>query len=100
MIPLRRVFRGSAFIGATCLVAIGGYVDAGWDLLDAVYMVIITIFGVGYGEVQPIQSPGLRVLTITLIVAGYGTAIYIVGGFVQMVTEGEINRALNKRKMT
>ena len=97
---LRRLFAGLVFFITVCVLATIGYVAAGWDLMDAVYMVIITIFGVGYGEVQPVQSPGLRVLTISLIIAGYGTAIYIVGGFVQMVTEGEINRALNKRKMT
>ncbi|MAT69148.1 MAG: potassium channel protein [Planctomycetaceae bacterium] len=98
--PLRRLFAGLLFFVIVCVLATLGYIAAGWNPMDAVYMVIITIFGVGYGEVQPVQSPGLRVLTISLIIAGYGTAIYIVGGFVQMVTEGEINRALNKRKMT
>ncbi len=63
-------------------------------------MVIITIFGVGYGEVQPIDTPELRVFTMSLIVAGYGAAIYAVGGFVQFITEGEINRALGARRMT
>lgn len=33
-------------------------------------MVTITIFGVGYGEVQPIQSNFLRVLTISPIIGG------------------------------
>jgi len=98
--PLHRLCVGLLFFIFVCLLATVGYMAAGWNLMDAVYMVIITIFGVGYGEVQPIQSNGLRVLTISLIVAGYSTAIYIVGGFVQMITEGEINRALNKRKMT
>lgn len=98
--PLHRLCVGLLFFIFVCLLATVGYMAAGWNLMDAIYMVIITIFGVGYGEVQPIQSNGLRVLTISLIVAGYSTAIYIVGGFVQMITEGEINRALNKRKMT
>lgn len=67
---------------------------------DAVYMVIITIFGVGYGEVQPIESPPLRALTITVIIAGYGAVIYTVGGFMQMLIDGELNRALGARRMT
>lgn len=63
-------------------------------------MVVITIFGVGYGEVKPISEPGLRLFTMFVIVAGTSSAVYIVGGFLQMVTEGEINRALGARRMT
>ncbi|TWU30165.1 Inner membrane protein YbaL [Bythopirellula polymerisocia] len=68
--------------------------------MDAIYMVTITIFGVGYGEVHPIETPQLRLMTILLIVFGYGSAIYTGGGLVQMLMEGEINRALNNRRMT
>jgi voltage-gated potassium channel len=73
---------------------------AGWNAMDAIYMVVITIFGVGYGEVNPIVSPQLRVMTIMLIVFGYGSAIYTGGGLVQMLLEGELNRALTNRRMT
>ena len=83
-----------------CIVAVTGYVAAGWKLDDAIYMVIITIFGVGYGEVQPVQSAGLRALTITVIIAGYGAVIYTVGGFMQMLIDGELNKALGVRRMT
>ncbi len=83
-----------------CLAAVIGYVSAGWSVGDAVYMVIITIFGVGYGEVQPVQSPALRTLTIAIIIAGYGAVIYTVGGFVQLLIDGELNKALGVRRMT
>ncbi len=82
------------------LVAILGYISAGWSLADSVYMVIITIFGVGYGEVQPVDTWPLRGLTIAVIVVGYGAVIYTVGGFIQWVVDGELNRALGARKMT
>jgi len=91
---------GSVFFALTQLIAILGYRIAGWSWMDAIYMVVITIFGVGYGEVKPILEPALRLFTIFVIVAGTSSAVYIVGGFVQMVTEGEINRALGARKMT
>ncbi len=63
-------------------------------------MVVITIFGVGYGEVQPIDTLTLRTVTMMLIVVSYGCVIYIAGGFIQMMMEGEINRAMNRRRMT
>ena len=91
---------GVALFLTICIVAVIGYVAAGWQLADSIYMVIITIFGVGYGEVQPVQSAGLRALTITVIIAGYGAVIYTIGGFMQMVIDGELNEALGARKMT
>jgi voltage-gated potassium channel len=97
---MRHTFRGIGFFGATCVVGVIGYRVAGWDLIDAVYMVVITIFGVGYGEVRPVDTSELRIFTSGLIVTGYGAALYAVGGFVQFVTEGEINRALGARRMT
>ena len=98
--PFRKMVTGVALFLAVCIVAVIGYVSAGWKLADSIYMVVITIFGVGYGEVQPIESPGLRALTILVIIAGYGAVIYTVGGFMQMLIDGEINKALGARRMS
>lgn len=87
-------------MGAVFTVAVVGYVWAGWAWDDAVYMVVITVFGVGYQEVQPIDSPRLRWLTISVIVVGYGSVIYTVGGFIQMLIDGELNKVLGARRMT
>ncbi len=95
----KRVVAGALFFGTTLIVAIIGYTRAGWSWSDATYMVVITIFGVGYGEVRPVNTPALRLLTMCVIIAGTTSAIYIVGAVVQMVTEGEINRAIGKRRM-
>ena len=97
---IRKVIVGAFFFTISCVIAVVGYMWAGWSLLEAVYMVIITIFGVGYGEVRPIDDPPLRVFTIGVIVAGCTSAIYVMGGFVQMIAEGELNRYLGARRMT
>jgi hypothetical protein len=60
--------------------------------------VVITIFGVGYGEVRPIENTSERIFTIFVILAGTSSALYIVGGFVQMVAEGEITRAFDAQR--
>lgn len=99
-LALSRIAAGVLFFILVCVIATIGYLIAGWPLNDAIYMVIITIFGVGYGEVRPVDTPVLRSLTIIVIIAGYAAAIYAVGGVVQLVTEGEINRALGERRMT
>ncbi|MEB3293368.1 MAG: potassium channel protein [Synechococcales bacterium] len=96
---LKRVLTGISFFCLTIIVAIAGYVMAGWTVWDATYMVVITIFGVGYGEVQPINTPQLRLFTMFVIIAGTSSAVYAVGGLVQMMTEGEIKRALGVRRM-
>ncbi len=95
---LRKIIVGSAFLAATCVVAVVGYWLSGWSLVDSIYMVIITTFGVGYGEVQPITDPGLKIFTMAVIILGCSALIYVTGGFIQMVTEGEINRALGTRR--
>lgn len=97
--PFRKIITGITLFVVVCLIAVLGYVSAGWKLDDSIYMVIITIFGVGYGEVHPVDSPGLRALTIMVIVAGYGAVIYTVGGFMQMLIDGELNHALGERRM-
>ncbi|MBW4481836.1 MAG: NAD-binding protein [Tildeniella torsiva UHER 1998/13D] len=96
----RRIVTGVIFFTLTVVAAVIGYMVAGWNFLDAIYMVVITIFGVGYGEVQPLTSPPLKVFTIFVIIAGALSVAYIVSGFVQMITEGEIHRALNVKRMT
>lgn len=98
---LARILIGVAGFLAVCGVGSLGYMAAGWSALDAIYMVIITIFGVGYGEVNAVDSAALRGFTIGVIIAGYVAAVYVVGAIVQLVTEGEIHRALgDKRTMS
>jgi len=97
--PLKRLQIGLAILAAIFVVAVLGYWLAGWDLLDAVYMVVVTLSSVGYREAGP-MSPALKVFTILLIVFGVSTALYLLGGLFQMMAEGELNRALGLRRVT
>lgn len=94
----QRIITGAIFFAITLVVAVIGYTLLGLSLLDSVYMVVITVFGVGYGEVKPLETPAEKLFTIMVIIAGTSSAVYIVGGFVQMVAEGEINRVLDARR--
>ncbi|HEY9889869.1 MAG TPA: NAD-binding protein [Candidatus Obscuribacterales bacterium] len=96
---LQRITIGAITFAATVIIAVSGYVIAGWSVLDAIYMVVITIFGVGYGEVQPLNTPGLKVFTMLVIIAGVLSAAYTVSGFVQLITVGEIRKLLHVKRM-
>jgi voltage-gated potassium channel len=97
---MSRIKLGGFIFGTTCLVAVLGYMAAGWQLLDAIYMVVITVFGVGYGEAKPLDNATLKIFTMGVIIAGCSSGIYVVGGFVQLLAEGEINRVLGTRRMS
>jgi hypothetical protein len=58
--PQANLIYASIFVGVVMLVFTLGYRLAGWSWSDAFYMVIITAFSVGFGEVVPITDPWLR----------------------------------------
>jgi voltage-gated potassium channel len=95
---LARMIVGMGFFLTTVVVAVAGYMFAGWNFLDSLYQVVITVFGVGFGEIGP-MTPALRVFTMVVIVAGSTSVAYTLGGFLQMITEGEVKRALGVRRM-
>lgn len=95
--PLDRIRMGAVVLGTVIVTAVLGYRLAGWSWLDSVYMVALTVSTVGYREAGP-MTPGLMVFTIGVIVCGMTAATYTLGGLVQMVTEGEIDRMLGTRR--
>ncbi|MDO9565185.1 MAG: potassium channel protein [Candidatus Desulfaltia sp.] len=83
------------------IVAIGttGYmIIEGWDIFDALYMTVITITSVGYGEVHEIGQAG-RLFTLFLIIIGIGFVIYVAGAVVRFMLEGQIRVILGRRRL-
>ena len=54
-------------------------------------MVLLTVFTVGYGEVRPIDTPFLHVVTIATIVLGCTGMILLTGALVQAFTAPRSN---------
>jgi voltage-gated potassium channel len=71
----------------------------GWSLLDAVYMTVITLATVGYGETHPLSVSG-RIFTMFLILGGMGIILYGVSELTAFVVEGGMTGLLRRNKMT
>lgn len=84
------------------LIVIGGTVGyhliEGWPLLDALYMAMITLSTVGYGEPYPLSYAG-RVFTIGLIITTLGVAGYALSRLAVFIFEGELNRIVRNTRM-
>ena len=53
----RKLQRSLRYLLAVFVVSVVGSLTFGWSLIDSVYMVVITMFGVGFGEVHPLIIP-------------------------------------------
>lgn len=95
---VRRVIYGVLGCLTVVLAATAGYVLSGHTFINSLYMVVITVFGIGYREIIPIQSPALQLFTIGVIVAGTTVAVYTVSATVQLMTQGEIERMVGARR--
>lgn len=90
-----------AIAGILVLTAAGtaGYMEIEhMPLLDALYMTVITISTVGYGEVKPLSAGG-RIFTMALIVTGVGTAFYLFAAVTQFVVEGQLREFVGRAAM-
>ncbi|MGH8047634.1 MAG: potassium channel family protein [Chthoniobacterales bacterium] len=100
--PFRRIARqvaiGIGIFAGFVAVATAVYCLEGWNLSDAFYMVIITIFGVGYGEVEPVDTTTERITTMLTIIAGPVATVYVIGALVKIITENEFQKALAENR--
>ena len=76
----------------------GYMIIEGWDIFDSLYMTIITITSVGYGEVHEIGKAG-RLFTVFLIIIGIGFVIYVAGAVVRFMLEGQIRTILGRKRL-
>jgi voltage-gated potassium channel len=97
--PLRNLLAGIAFLLTVATVATFAFVGEGWSFGDAFYMVVVTIYTVGYDEVRPIDTPSLRAITIGLIFAGCTGMIFVTGALVQLITTSQFQQILGTRRM-
>ena len=92
--PARNLTSIIAFVVAVVVLATAAYMRAGWSFEDAIYMVLLTVFTVGYGEVRPIDTPYLHMVTIGTMLLGCTGMILVTGAMVQVFTSSQIRQLM------
>jgi voltage-gated potassium channel len=86
----------------SALVVIGtvGYhiLEEDYSLFDGLYMTIITLSTIGYGETHPLSARG-RLFTICLILSGVFTFAYSASEIIRSIVSGEMASYLERQKM-
>jgi voltage-gated potassium channel len=90
-----------ALLALALLVAVAVYYYAeieGWPLLDAVYMVGITISTIGYGEIHPL-TPTARAFNLLFIGAGVLALAWAARAAAELVVQATVSGALARRRL-
>ena len=99
----KRLYASLVLFLSVFLIGVAGFKAIGgpeWSLLDAVYMTVITVGTVGYGETHDLgANPAGRVFTAAYIILSLGTIAFAVTSITAFVVEGELKRMLGRRRM-
>lgn len=74
------------------------FLEEDYSLFDALYMTVITLTTVGYGEVKPLSTAG-RAFTIALLLVGVFTLFYSATELIRSVVSGEVQQLLGRQLM-
>ena len=95
----QKIIRSLILLGLVLLFGTMGYmVLEGWNLLDALYMTVITITTVGYGETRTLDGHG-RLFHHFAYFLGMGIMAYTIGMVAQTMVELQIRSILGRRKL-
>ena len=100
---LTRLLVAGAFMYLVCLAGTLAFWYLGqgaWSWWQCLYMVIITITTVGYGEVIPVSetTEGL-IITMIVMIGGLGVSFYFLSALTAFIIEGDLREVIWRRRM-
>jgi voltage-gated potassium channel len=99
MTARRRALALAGVVAATLsLGALGFVVIAGYGWVDAVYMAIMTMTTVGYGEIQPLSRAG-RIFNSAYMVVSVSTMLLVIGVMTQAILESQFRDVFGRRRI-
>src|ERR1051326_7146970 len=98
LVPRRFLVPLAALIALTAFGTVAYIALEGMSAVDALYLTVVTISTVGYGDVVPVTPPG-KLLTVVLIFLGVGTALYWLSTLAELVIEGRLREILGRNAM-
>ncbi|MBN1383901.1 MAG: NAD-binding protein [Elusimicrobia bacterium] len=69
-----------------------------WNFFDALYMTVITLATVGYGETHQLTFHG-RIFTVFLIISGASIMLYAISSITSFIVEGELSHIFRRNRM-
>jgi voltage-gated potassium channel len=95
----KKLILAVSLLAAVMAVGTAGYMlIESWNFTDALYMTVITLTTVGFGEVNELSHSG-RIFTILLILSGFGILTYGITSGISFLMEGELGHILRRRRM-
>jgi len=95
----RTLFTNIGIIASLVVIGTFGYhIIEGWSWFDALYMTIITLATIGYGETNPLGLYG-RMFTVILIVLSVASLSYIAAQFTTAIAQGHIYNIFQARRL-
>jgi len=92
LVPLVAIF-------SILLIAFFGYIFIeGLSPLKSLYLMVITLATIGYGDIVPVTDAG-RIFTICIILSAFTVGVYAIGKISAFFVEGELSNLLKQRKM-
>lgn len=85
----KKFFSPLLMLGSLTIIGTLGYVYIdNYPPLDALYMTVITVGTVGFGEIHPLSDAG-KLFTIFLIIASLGLVAYYISLITRLLLDGE-----------
>jgi voltage-gated potassium channel len=99
----RKFVWAGAILLAILLIGTVGYWFIGgrqYSFVDTLYMTIITISTIGFGEIIDLSGNTVgRIFTIFIAVSGVGVLLYFITNLTALIVEGKLTESFRRRRM-